>query len=78
MRPRPTPCSHKPQGEFEAMALFRNQLDGSIVVLRPLHTFGRHPSVCQTVMKAPDVSQVHALFRWNLKRGAINARPDVT
>ncbi|OBY85311.1 FHA domain protein [Delftia sp. 60] len=47
------------------MALFRNQLDGRIVVLRPLHTFGRHPSVCQTVMKAPDVSQVHALFRWN-------------
>jgi hypothetical protein len=47
------------------MALFRNQLDGRIVVLRPLHTFGRHPSVCQTVMKAPDVSQVHALVRWN-------------
>ncbi|CAB5712594.1 Uncharacterized conserved protein, contains FHA domain [Delftia tsuruhatensis] len=47
------------------MALLHNQLDGRRVVLRPMHTFGRHPSLCQTVMKAPDVSQVHALIRWN-------------
>lgn len=47
------------------MAFFSNQLDGRIIVLRPLHAFGRRPSVCQTVMKAPDVSLVHALVRWN-------------
>jgi hypothetical protein len=47
------------------MALFKNQLHGSVVALRPLHTFGRRASVCQTVMAAPDVSQVHALVRWN-------------
>lgn len=47
------------------MAFFRNPLDGRITVLRPLHAFGRRPVVCQTVMKAPDVSLVHALVRWN-------------
>ncbi|WP_280192385.1 FHA domain-containing protein [Delftia sp. PS-11] len=47
------------------MALFRNQLDGRFIVLRPLHAFGRRAAVCQTVMNAPDVSSVHALVRWN-------------
>ncbi len=47
------------------MALFINQLDGRAIVLRPLHAFGRRPTVCQTVVKAPDVSLVHALVRWN-------------
>lgn len=47
------------------MAFISNQLDGRIIVLRPLHAFGRRPSVCQTVMTAPDVSLVHALVRWN-------------
>ena len=47
------------------MALFRNKRDGRSIVLRPVHAFGRRPSACQTVLKAPDVSQVHALVRWN-------------
>lgn len=47
------------------MAIFRNQLDGRRVMLRPMHAFGRRPSACQTVLQAPDVSQVHALVRWN-------------
>jgi hypothetical protein len=47
------------------MALFRNKLDNRTTVLRPLHAFGRRPSACQTVLKAADVSQVHALVRWN-------------
>ena len=47
------------------MAIFRNKLDERGTVLRPVHAFGRRPSACQTVLKAPDVSQVHALVRWN-------------
>lgn len=47
------------------MAIFRNKLDRRPTVLRPVHAFGRRASVCQTVLQAPDVSQVHALVRWN-------------
>ncbi|RSZ47513.1 MULTISPECIES: FHA domain-containing protein [unclassified Variovorax] len=47
------------------MAIFRNKLDQRSTVLRPVHAFGRRASVCQTVLQAPDVSQVHALVRWN-------------
>ncbi len=47
------------------MAIFRNKLDGRRIVLRPMHAFGRRPSACQTVLQAPDVSQVHALVRWD-------------
>ena len=47
------------------MAIFRNKLDERGTVLRPVHAFGRRASACQTVLKAPDVSQVHALVRWN-------------
>lgn len=47
------------------MAIFRNKLDGRATMLRPVHAFGRRASACQTVLKAPDVSQVHALVRWN-------------
>ncbi|SDH73622.1 FHA domain-containing protein [Variovorax sp. OV700] len=47
------------------MAIFRNKLDQRGTVLRPMHAFGRRPSACQTVLQAPDVSQIHALVRWN-------------
>ncbi|WP_432726771.1 FHA domain-containing protein [Variovorax sp. W6] len=47
------------------MAIFRNKLDRRATVLRPVHAFGRRASVCQTVLQAPDVSQVHAMVRWN-------------
>ncbi|MDP9928651.1 hypothetical protein J2X90_001602 [Variovorax paradoxus] len=47
------------------MAIFRNKLDQRRTVLRPMHAFGRRPSACQTVLQAPDVSQIHALVRWN-------------
>ena len=47
------------------MAIFRNKLDRRAIVLRPVHAFGRRASVCQTVLQAPDVSQVHAMVRWN-------------
>jgi hypothetical protein len=47
------------------MAVFRNKLDQRGTVLRPLHAFGRRPSACQTVLQAPDISQIHALVRWN-------------
>jgi hypothetical protein len=47
------------------MAIFRNKLDRRATVLRPMHAFGRRASVCQTVLRAPDVSQVHAMVRWN-------------
>lgn len=47
------------------MAVLRNKLDERRTVLRPLHAFGRRPSACQTVLQAPDISQIHALVRWN-------------
>ena len=47
------------------MAIFRNKLDERGTVLRPMHAFGRRPSACQTVLQAPDISQIHALVRWN-------------
>lgn len=49
------------------MAVLRNKLDQRGTVLRPLHAFGRRPSACQTVLQAPDISQIHALVRWNLQ-----------
>ncbi|SDZ27640.1 FHA domain-containing protein [Variovorax sp. YR634] len=47
------------------MAIFRNKLDERAIMLRPVHAFGRRASACQTVLKAADVSQVHAMVRWN-------------
>jgi hypothetical protein len=40
-------------------------------MLRTLHAFGRHPSACRTVLHGADVSKIHALVRWNLKRWEI-------
>ncbi|CAM3666247.1 FHA domain protein [Paracidovorax anthurii] len=35
------------------------------MVLRPLHTFGRHPDSCRTVLQEADISKLHALVRWS-------------
>lgn len=47
------------------MAVFLNQSSQHRVVLRPLHAFGRYAAACQTVMRAADVSQIHARVRWD-------------
>lgn len=53
------------------MAMLCNLRTGGHVMLRPLHTFGRHPALCQTVLQTPVVSQVHALVRWTSQRWEI-------
>lgn len=53
------------------MAIFWNKHSDSGVMLRPIHAFGRHPSACQTVIPAADVSKIHALVRWNQNRWEI-------
>lgn len=47
------------------MAILRNLPSGRSIVLRPLHTFGRHPDSCRTVLQESDVSKLHALVRWS-------------
>ena len=44
--------------------LFNPSLDQR-VMLRSLHTWGRHPASCRTVLQASDVSKLHALIRWH-------------
>jgi hypothetical protein len=53
------------------MAIFWSPHEQRGTVLRPLHAFGRRPSACQTVVRAADVSQIHALVRWNRQRWEI-------
>jgi hypothetical protein len=53
------------------MALLRNPHTGQRIMLRTLHAFGRHPIACRTVLPCPDVSQIHALLRWNQHRWEI-------
>jgi hypothetical protein len=53
------------------MATLRNPHTGARIMLRPVHAFGRHPSACRTVLRGADVSQIHALMRWNLQRWEI-------
>lgn len=50
------------------MAMLRNLRTGRHIMLRPLHTFGRHPTACQTVLQCPVVSHIHALARWTPQR----------
>ncbi|ABM33626.1 FHA domain protein [Paracidovorax citrulli] len=47
------------------MAILRNLSSGRSIVLRPLHTFGRHPDSCRTVLQEADVSKLHAIVRWS-------------
>jgi len=53
------------------MAIFWNKHSDRGVMLRPIHAFGRHPSACQTVIPAADVSKIHALVRWSQNRWEI-------
>jgi hypothetical protein len=53
------------------MAIFWNKHFDRGIMLRPTHAFGRHPSACQTVVQAADVSKIHALVRWNQSRWEI-------
>lgn len=46
------------------MAMLCNVRTGAHLMLRPLHTFGRHPTACQTVLQSTVVSHIHALARW--------------
>ncbi len=54
------------------MAMLCNRRTGRHIMLRPLHTFGRHPSACQTVMQSPVVSHIHALVRWTFQHWEIS------
>ena len=47
------------------MAILFNPSLGQRVMLRSLHTWGRHPASCRTVLQASDVSKLHALIRWH-------------
>ncbi len=47
------------------MAILRNEALRRRVMLRPIHTFGRHPASCRTVLQEADVSKLHALIRWS-------------
>lgn len=50
------------------MAMLCNLRTGGHLMLRPLHTFGRHPVACQTVLQCTVVSHIHALARWTSQR----------
>lgn len=47
------------------MAILHNEHLRRRVMLRPVHTFGRHPASSRTVLQEADVSKLHALVRWN-------------
>ena len=47
------------------MAILINLFTRRKIVLRASHTFGRHPHNVQTLLSAPDTSQIHASMRWN-------------
>ena len=53
------------------MATLLNPPTGARIMLRTLHAFGRHPSACRTVLRGADVSKIHALIRWNVRRWEI-------
>lgn len=53
------------------MAVFLNHSSQRRVVLRPMHAFGRYAAACQTVMRAADVSQIHARVRWDGRKWEI-------
>jgi hypothetical protein len=53
------------------MATLLNLSSQRPVVLRPLHAFGRYAAACQTVLRAADVSQIHARVRWDGRRWEI-------
>ncbi len=53
------------------MAVFLNKQTQHRVVMRPMHAFGRYAAACQTVMRAADVSQIHARVRWDSGRWEI-------
>ncbi|WP_089942769.1 FHA domain-containing protein [Candidatus Entotheonella palauensis] len=46
------------------MAILRNCMSGSKIVLHSHHTFGRHRASVDTLIEGPDVSQLHASIRW--------------
>lgn len=46
------------------MAILYNPHSMQALMLRPIHTFGRHPASCLTTLAAPDISKIHALVRW--------------
>ena len=47
------------------MAVLHNKHLRRRVMLRPVHTFGRHPASSRTVLQEADVSKLHAVVRWN-------------
>ncbi len=53
------------------MAILRNPASGRRILLQSLHAFGRRADQCRTVLTSPDVSQIHALARWNVDRWEI-------
>lgn len=53
------------------MAILRNERLGRRIMLRPVHTLGRHPVSCRTVLEGGDISKLHALVRWHAGRWEI-------
>ena len=53
------------------MAILHNPHTKHRILLQTLHAFGRRATSCRTVLTCPDVSQVHALARWNHARWEI-------
>jgi hypothetical protein len=53
------------------MAILRNERLGRRIMLRPVHTLGRHPVSCRTVLEGADISKLHALVRWHAGRWEI-------
>lgn len=47
------------------MAILHNEHLRRRVMLRPVHTFGRHPASSRTVLREADISKLHALVRWD-------------
>ena len=46
------------------MAILHNEHLRRRVMLRPVHTFGRHPASSRTVLQEADVSKLHAAGLW--------------
>lgn len=53
------------------MAILINHSTRRKIVLRRSHTFGRHPYNVQTLLTAPDTSQIHASIRFNVDQWEI-------